>query len=186
VEIEITNAVYNRNLAGKVVSITADFAGEHLTVPAVAGNRHFDAVVAAINAGELTVAEAPVDSAAVLASLKGRLGASIDEQAEGLRLKYLTPGVGQSMIYERKAREAHAFLADPAPDPANYPVLAASIGIEGNTLADVAALVVARETQWAAIGAQIENVRLRAKAGIAVATTIAAAQLAHDSVAWPQ
>lgn len=115
---------------------------------------------------------------------KRALRSSVDARAEELRMQFITPGQGQAMVYQRKAREARAILGDAAPDPANYPVLSASVGIEGADIAEVAARVRATEDAWAAIAAAIERARLGGKAAIAAAETLNAARAAHDAIDW--
>lgn len=131
--------------------------------------------------GEWVYAPAPVD----LGNLKASLKAQIDADAEAQRLKYITPGAGQSMAYLQKAMEATAYLAATDPDPADYPLLAAEVGITGDTIADVAAVVDAHYQAWRVIGAAIEQARLGAKAAVDAAETVEDAQAAYEAVAWP-
>jgi hypothetical protein len=99
-----------------------------------------------------------------VAGLRAAMRAAIDADAERCRLKYLTPGAAQAMVYQQKAAEADALLAaDGEPDPGNYPILAASVGIEADTLTDIAHLVIGTRMAWTVIAAQIEAVRLGAK-----------------------
>lgn len=98
--------------------------------------------------------------------IKSEIKARLDAAAENERLKYITSGSGQAMTYQQKAAEAAACLADTDPDPADYPLLAAEIGITGATLEDVADAVCAAHQAWRVIGAQIEAARLGGKAAI--------------------
>ncbi len=120
-----------------------------------------------------------------LDTLKVRLAASIDAAAENERLKYITSGAGQAMTYQRKAEEARACLVATDPQPADYPMLAAEIGITAATLTGVAEVVNAAYQAWLAIGAQIEAARLGAKAAIDAATTADEARAAAEAVVWP-
>lgn len=120
-----------------------------------------------------------------LATRKAELKAAIDAAAETERLKYVTAGAGQSMTYQEKAAEAARFADDPAPDPADYPMLAAEIGITAATLADVAATVAANRAAWRTIGAAIEGARLGAKAAIEAAENVEDAESAAQ-IGWPQ
>lgn len=125
-----------------------------------------------------------------LDALKAQLVAQIDIDAEAQRALYITPGSGQAMEYQQAAVEAGALLAalaaDPAhePTPGAYPMLEASVGIDGDTLADVAATVAAMHAQWQAIGSAIRGARLAAKAAVLAAEDEAAARAAAV-VAWP-
>jgi hypothetical protein len=47
----------------------------------------------------------------------------------------------------RKAQEARDDLDAESPSPMNYPVLMASVGIEGDTIAQVANMAVAKENR---------------------------------------
>jgi hypothetical protein len=123
---------------------------------------------------------APSDLDAVKASLRQQ----IDNYAETIRLQFITPGAGQSMVYQRKAQEARDYLAQETPNPANYPILMASVGIEGETLAQVAGMVVAKESLWAGISAFIEGKRLAGKASVSDAADAVAACAAHDAIDW--
>lgn len=120
-----------------------------------------------------------------LEAIKAALKASIDSAAETERRKYITTGSGQAMTYMQKADEASRYLAASDPVPADYPLLAAEIGITAPTLAEVAAIVNAAFTQWQQIGAAIEAARLGTKAAIDAAATAEDAQTAASAVAWP-
>lgn len=123
-----------------------------------------------------------------LADLKGALAARIDREAEAARMAFVTPGVGQAATYIYKAAEARALLALAHPDqaaPEDYPLLAASVGVEDATLAGVAQLVIATEAAWTGILATIEGLRKAAKAALAAASDNAGAEAAA-TVAWPR
>ncbi|MQB09661.1 hypothetical protein DXT96_07310 [Agrobacterium sp. ICMP 6402] len=123
-----------------------------------------------------------------LAQWKALLASDIDARAEIARLRYITGGAGQAMTYQQKAQEAAAVLAavesgfDPNPD--DYPLLKAEIGITAPTLVGVAQIVNVAYRSWLQIGAQIEALRLFAKSAVMAATTIADAKAAAV-VAWP-
>lgn len=120
-----------------------------------------------------------------LAAMQTSLKARIDAAAEAERLKYITPGSGQAMTYQQKAAEAAACLADPDPLVDDYPLVAAEIGITGQTLSEVAAAIHAAYQGWRYIGAQIEAARLGGKAAVDAATSAAQAQAVFDSLKWP-
>lgn len=120
-----------------------------------------------------------------LAAAKAAAIVAIDAEAETVRLRYVTPGAAQQLVYEAKRHEAVALAADQNPDPADYPLLAAEIGITAGTLTDVGAAVLLTAAQWRNAAAAIERLRLGAKAAVAAATTIAAVQAAA-AVTWPE
>ncbi|NEW96654.1 hypothetical protein [Rhodopseudomonas sp. BR0G17] len=127
----------------------------------------------------------PQTGTEALAIVKEALKAEIDAEAETVRLRYITAGAGQAMVYQQKGAEADRLAADTSPDPAHYPILAASIGIDGATLADVAALVNATRAAWSAAAATIEAMRLGTKQAIDAAVSDTDARAARAAVAWP-
>jgi len=131
------------------------------------------------------VAPYPIPDFQQLINLQASLCSKVDATAEQIRLKYLTPGSGQAMVYQEKAIEALAIQTDPNPTNDKYPVLAASLGIEGGTLLAVANLVLSIRATWINVATAIEATRLGAKANINAATTIAAANTIYNSIVWP-
>ena len=119
-----------------------------------------------------------------LGALKATLAAKVDADAEAARLLWITPGSGQALTYEQKRAEAERMATDPAPQPEAYPMLAAEVGITADTLAAVGTLVRARAAAWTAIAAQIESLRLQAKAAVMAAINAADARAAA-AVFWP-
>jgi hypothetical protein len=108
----------------------------------------------------------------------------IDEQAEVIRLRYLTPGAGQAFVYVLKGQEASAAVADPAPTQDRYPLLSASLGIDGDTLAEVATTVLSAAATSTGILVYVEFARLAAKRAITAAATTAEALAAFDAAPW--
>ena len=121
-----------------------------------------------------------------LSMTKAQLKRTVDAQAESERLKYITPGAGQSMTYQQKVDEARAFKATSSPKASDYPVLSSEVGITAETLSDVADIVLAAFAQWQLIGAAIEGIRLGAKRDIDAAADEAAARAIVDAIEWPQ
>lgn len=97
---------------------------------------------------------------------------SVDVAAEAERLKYVTGGVGQALTYREKYQQALLVLSSPATaTEEEFPLVAASVGIEADTLLECADLIVERHAAWVEAGARIERVRLQAKRDINAATT---------------
>lgn len=119
-----------------------------------------------------------------LVAFKADRRREIDLAAEAERLKYITGGAGQAMTYSRKLEEARAAAAEEEPDAQNYPLLAASVGIDGATVAAVAQVVLGMDAAWTVIGAAIETVRLAAKKAIDDAEDEAAVRAVEP--VWPQ
>jgi hypothetical protein len=94
------------------------------------------------------------------------------------------------MEYQQASSEASAVLAALAanpkfvPEAGAYPMLEASIGIDGETLIEVATKVSSMHVNWTPIGASIRSSRLRAKAAIDAAATIEDAQAVLSSIVW--
>ena len=125
-----------------------------------------------------------LDLGPTIDTLKLTLTTQVDAEAEATRLLWITPGSGQALTYEQKRIEAERMATDPAPQPEAYPMLAAEVGITADTLAAVGALVRARATAWTAAAAQIESLRLQAKAAVMAANNATEARAAA-AVQWP-
>lgn len=132
------------------------------------------------NAGKFSAPPEPA-----LSATKAALKANVDASAEIERLKYITSGAGQALTYMQKSDEARRFLAADNPDSADYPLLAAEVGITAPDINGVATIVSAAYSQWQQIGAAIESVRLASKSAIDAAATSAAAQSAFEAITWP-
>ena len=119
-----------------------------------------------------------------LPEAKAALKTKVDVDAEAQRLIYITPGAGQAMTYQQKLAEARLVDAGES-NTAVVPVLAASVGIEANTLSQCATLVLAKYAQWQAIANAIETVRLGAKKDIDAAESIEDADAVYEAIEWP-
>ncbi|MEW5727708.1 MAG: hypothetical protein AB1918_07775 [Pseudomonadota bacterium] len=121
--------------------------------------------------------------AELLASRKADAKAQVDAAAEAARQRWITPGAGQSMVYQQKATEARALKAGGA---GPWPHLEAEVGITGPTADDVATIVLAMEDAWLGVSAQIEAQRLTAKRDITAAADLAAVEAVLAALAWPE
>ena len=114
-----------------------------------------------------------------LTPLREAAKAKIDNAAEAERLKYLTNGSAQAMVYRAKQDEAAEFLATGKLGP--------FIISEANALSmthqQVVDRWVAMQAQWLQIAALIEAKRLVAKDAVDAAVTPAAIDAAA-SVSW--
>jgi len=94
----------------------------------------------------------------------------------------------RALVYQRKSDEARRYAAIVAasgePDPADYPVLAADMGITAPDLAGVVAVMQGLDAAWAKVAAAIEALRLGAKAAVAAASNAEAIQAA-TAITWP-
>jgi hypothetical protein len=140
-----------------------------------------DGVEVVLSAEEEAEVRARWAADAPLALERARTGAlaAVDAAAEAARLRYITPGAGQALSYLRKEEEARRFVALSQNDQAaatvgQFPMLAAALGADGDTIAAVAGVVLNRAAAWGLIGAEIERRRLAAKRAIGAAADEAA------------
>lgn len=165
-------------------ALDVDWNGQRIHIKADPGLTHYRAVQAA----GLTIAEPQ------LAALKAELCAKVDDAAEAERLRYITPGVGMVLTYQEKFAQAVAVeqMGETAANAMteqerllDFPILAASVGIEAPTLWQCATLVRERYTLFAALANGIERTRLAGKAAIRSADTVESVRAAYGAIAWP-
>ncbi|SEN77239.1 hypothetical protein SAMN04488103_107184 [Gemmobacter aquatilis] len=89
------------------------------------------------------------------------------------RATMITTLPGQQMIYMAKEAEAARYIADPAPDLATYPLLAAEIGITAPDAWQLAQIWLAMADLWRQAAAGLEALRLGTAAAVAAAGTVA-------------
>lgn len=95
---------------------------------------------------------------------------AIDGSSEQARLRYITSGSGQSMVYQEKAEEAADYVVANYPvDLTSYPFIQAEINATGKTSTQAADDILSTKSSWIAISASIEEIRLTAKKDIATA-----------------
>lgn len=113
-------------------------------------------------------------AAAQLEQAKRDAGLAVNTMVGAIRQRYITTSPGQEMIYLAKEAEARELASDPAPDPADYPMLAAEVGITAPTLAEVGQIILNLAVLWRGIGAQLEQVRLTTHTQVSAATSVEA------------
>jgi hypothetical protein len=118
-----------------------------------------------------------------LAPLTAQLLARIDAETGEFRKRFITVGPGQEMTYVHKGNEAKAFLADPNPDPANYPMLKAEADATERPIAALAADVAQAALFWTLLGSASEAARIGAKRAVEAAAT-AAGKKAAAVIDW--
>lgn len=104
----------------------------------------------------------------------------IDAGAELVRQRFLTPGAGQALTYQRKEAEARAWQADGL---SATPFLDAEAIARGMTIEAVVEEVIRNADAWIKAGAVIEAKRMGAKAAAASATTLGGI-VAASKVDW--
>ena len=131
-----------------------------------------------------------------LDDVKLELQVEVDKAAENERLKYITDGVGQSMTYQEKVNQATAYSRkyiehqkspDEVPEPKadDYLLLKASLGIDGDTLIEVAETITYSYAIWQQIGAAIEAIRLETKVKISLSKDANEARAIFNALSWP-
>jgi len=114
-----------------------------------------------------------------LEDIKNMAKKAIDEQAEKVRLKFITPGDGQAMVYIAKEGEAKAYLANQDINHTLIPHVVTEAINNNSTLEDAANLIMTKANGWREVSSSIEDKRMQAKKAVDEATTtseIAAAQ----------
>ena len=118
-----------------------------------------------------------------LTALEFELLADIDQQAEQVRGLFITNTPSQPAVYLQKEAEAEAFMADQNIAPALIPNLVREAARTGETLFDVAVVILTQAQFWREKSAQIEDLRLGAKEQVRAATTVAGKRAAAK-VEW--
>lgn len=132
----------------------------------------------------LKVQGGAVVMADLTATRAGAIG-RINARAGDVRKTFVTDLPGQQMLYLAKEAEARAYVADPAPDMADYTLMSAEIGA-GLTAPDawsLAQLWLNMGAQWRQVAGLIETARLGAVYAIEAAPSepvIAAIEAAYE------
>lgn len=115
--------------------------------------------------------------AADLAAAKAAAIAQVNAWAGRERARYVTIAPAQEMIYLAKEVEALRYLADTDPDPADYPLIVAEVGVTAPDAYQIAQIWAYMAGLWRQVAAQIEAARLG---------TIAQIEAAEDEAALSQ
>ena len=114
--------------------------------------------------------------------LKTQAKYTIDRVAERSRLRYITPGSGQSQVYKEKGEEATDFIAAGYPnDLSSYPFIQAEVNATGKTRQQVADDIIAAKSVTVAVLAAIEQSRLSGKKNVDDAVDIDDINSAKDA-----
>jgi len=98
----------------------------------------------------------------------------IDGTAEAARLRYITRGAGQAMIYQEKASQSEAFILAGYPaDLTGYSLIQAEVNATGKTATQAADDIIVQRDSWLTLGAQIEEIRLAGKIAVDAAVDVA-------------
>ena len=125
--------------------------------------------------------EEPKDPAVVLQEHRLAAVDRINRAAGAVRRLYITDIPGQEALYLMKETEARAWLAEGEPNPADYPLIAAEIGITAPTGDEVAQVYLNLAAIYIQAAAQLEHARLGHIAMAETAATPEAADAAADA-----
>jgi len=124
-----------------------------------------------------------VDAVKELADAKTFAKAEVDAAASEVRARYVTQGLLQQQVYDIKSVEAEAYIAAGYPAKTSaYPVISGEAAITGQTVKQLADLIVATKSAWLSIAGNIEGERIAGKAAIDSAVDIAAVESAKATV----
>lgn len=165
--------IHGGNIPTDAVAITAD---EH---QALLDGQSAGKIIVADDQGRPILADPPP---VPLERIKESAFTRIDTAAEAERAKYITPGSGQAMVYQRKLAEAGALLSG---SDGSFPHLEAEVGVTAPTLKAVAEVVLTMEEQWVHISAVLEGTRLIAKSLVRKATTPEEIEQIVAGITWP-
>jgi hypothetical protein len=106
----------------------------------------------------------------------------IDQSAERARLRHITGGIGQALVYQEKAEQAVDYITAGYPsDLSSYPYLQAEAIATSKDSKQIADDILAERSKWIAVGADIEAERLRGKKNVREATDIDSITFARDA-----
>lgn len=115
-----------------------------------------------------------------LEQFKNQKMAEVDERVEKERLKIVTPGSVQAMVYMEKADEAERYKADPSIANSEIPHVVKEANTLGLTIDAAADRILLRRNEWKELSSNIESERQRVKQEIRDATTAAEVVSACD------
>jgi hypothetical protein len=105
----------------------------------------------------------------------------IDQYSEYARLRHITSGSGQSMVYQEKAADAARHKADGYPSGLGlYPWIKAEVDATSLSPQAASNLILAQRSAWVLIGTEIEKNRRFWKLEVDKATDEAGVEFAKD------
>lgn len=128
----------------------------------------------AAHAGDASYVISGHDPRSSLADIASTALSAIDVEAERIRLRYLTPGTGQALLYSSKLTQVAAWQAATAAerrDLTKWPLLEAEVDATELQPAAAVAQIVQANREWETAAARIERIRIRCKRQIAAAAT---------------
>lgn len=87
------------------------------------------------------------------------------------RRALITDLPGQDMVYLAKEAEAQRWQGDATPDPVDYPLISAELGLTAPDAPTLVALWLSTAAAWRAAAARLERLRLSARPALELAST---------------
>ena len=116
----------------------------------------------------------------------------IDINAEQARLKFVTPGSGQALVYQAKKEEAVKFLLlynngtdAQAAKNEDWPLISAELGVTADSLWLVAQTINYLANSWVDVAAKIEAIRLKLKDEVNKAQSVDDIRAVLTAIVWP-
>lgn len=131
--------------------------------------------------GAWTDPRTPADLEAELSAARLAAVAAINAASGPIRRLYVTDIPGQEALYLMKEAEARAWVASADPEPTQFPLIAAEVGITAPTAGEVAQVYLNLAGIYTAAAAQLETVRLGHIAQAEAAPTSEAAAAVADA-----
>ena len=131
--------------------------------------------------GAWTDPRTPADLEAELMAARVAAVAAINAAAGPIRRLYVTDIPGQEALYLMKEAEARAWVASADPDPMQFPLISAEVGITAPSADEVAQVYLNLAGIYTAAAAQLETVRLGHIAQAEAAPTPGAAAAVADA-----
>lgn len=111
--------------------------------------------------------EQAITSSSTLDDKKTNAKSIVDQTAERIRSKYITPGAGQTLVYQEKSDEATDYITAGYPvDLTSYPFIQAEVNATGKTKEQAADDIIAAKATTIAALVSIEEERLSGKRNI--------------------
>lgn len=118
----------------------------------------------------------PVTTAVLIREFQeaqARAIAKITEIRAAARRQYVTDIPGQDAIYSAKYDEARTYMADPDPQPTDYPLIMSEVGITADTAAEVAQVFLNLNALWRHAAGAVDAACFAAQNAVADATSTA-------------
>ncbi len=127
------------------------------------------------------------ETAEELAEAKAQALSEVDNAAEAARLRFITPGAGQSLEYAATEAEARAYMVSSTIDPEYWPWLNAERMAAGrtSTIHQIAQQVLDMANAWRSVGSEIKRTRRAAKIAIESATSVLSVREVVLALRWP-